>query len=288
MKRRYYKILGLPDNAPVSDVRRQYRKLVMQYHPDKNKSPGAERRFIEIKEAYEILTGKKPMPGGPVSATGRSSRAGNKTESSEAEAKQRAKEAKLRYDEQKLREFMDNELYFRKLTRGVRWKIMKTSAVIGILLSIALSLDLVLPHHYEQDHVVAFNSNSAFGIGGKRVSLIDTKESGKFWIEHFNSSLYYGDHEIWIETSWLMHNPIRIQTQDKVRMFGFPVNFSVFRLSFLLIPLFLLPTFTLYYKRRKVSFTVLYNFCFYGVNGLMLFIIFSGDRWAHLITLGFL
>jgi curved DNA-binding protein CbpA len=289
MKSRYYKILGLPENASLSDVRKQYRKLVMQYHPDRNKSPNAEERFIEIKEAYEILTGKKEPPRHYSGTRQPQKQAGNASEQAKAnEAAKRAKEAELRFKEQKMREFIENELYFRKLTQGYRWKMMKVSAIVGIILAIVLSLDLFLPRHYQKDRVVAFNANTAFGIGGKRVSLISTQKNGKFWIEHFNSSLYYGDHRIEIESSWLMHNPIRILKQDKVRMFGFPINFNIFRVSFLLIPLFLLPAFTIRYKRRKISFTVLYHFCFYGVNGIMLFVIASGDRWAHLLTFGFL
>jgi hypothetical protein len=288
MKRRYYEILGLPDNAPISDVRKRYRKLVMVYHPDKNQAPDAEQRFLEIKEAYEILTGKKPAPNQPVSQQRQARSKKSNPNESEAVKRARAQKAKMRFEEQRVREFMENELYFRKLTQGFRWKIMKISAITGVILSILFTLDLVLPHHYKSDEVVAFNANTAFGIGGKRVSLIDTQENGQFWIEHFNSRLYHGDHAIFIESSWLFHNPIRIQKCDKVRTFGFPVNFNVFRLSFILIPLFLFPAFTIWYKRRKISFTVLYQFCMYGVNAVMLFILLSGDRWAHILSFGFL
>ncbi len=289
MKSRYYRILGLPDNAPLSDVRKQYRKLVMQYHPDKNPSPDAERRFIEIKEAYEILTGKKAAPT-PITKQRRQSRSTTQSGAAETRAEQekRAKEAQKRYEEQRLREYLENELYFRKLTNGWRWKLMKTSAILGIVLAFLLSLDLVLPHHYEDDVITGFNSNAAYGIGGKRVSLIKTEENGFFWIEHFNSSLYYGNHEIIIESSWIFHNPMRIQNFSKTTAFGYPVNFNVYRLSFILIPLLLLPAFTLYYKRRKISFTVLYQFCMYGVNAVMIYLLISGDRWAHLLTFGFL
>ncbi len=287
MKHRYYKVLGLPDNAPMTDVRKQYRKLVMQYHPDKNKTPGAEKRFIEIKEAYEIITGKKLAPQSKLQS--RPSRSTSTSQNkSDATKEQRAKEGKQRYEEQKMREFIENELYFRKLTQGFRWKIMKVSAVVGIVLALTFTLDLLLPHHYEKDTIVAFNANSAYGIGGKRVSLIDTQENGTFWIEHFNSRLYYGNHEVLIETSWLFHNPMRIQKLGKVSTFGFPINFNVYRLSFLLIPLFLLPAFTIWYKRRRIAFTVLYQFCMFGVNGLMLFILVSEDRWAHLLSFGIL
>jgi len=288
MNSRYYRILGLPDNAPLSDVRKQYRKLVMQYHPDKNPSPNAQRKFIEIKEAYEILTGKKSAPAQRIVHKRQTRRASTNKEETKVEHEKRAQEAQKRYDEQKLREYLENELYYRKLTQGWRWKLMKTSAILGVILAIAMSLDLCLPHHYKDDSVTRFNSNAAFGIGGKRVSLIDTKDHGKIWIEHFNSQLYYGNHEILVESSWLFRNPIRVQKCDKTTTYGYPINFNYFRLSFILIPLFLLPLFTFYYKRRKIAFTVLYQFCMYGVNGLMLYTLISEDRWAHLLTFGFL
>jgi molecular chaperone DnaJ len=56
-KRDYYEILGVPKNATKDDLKKSYRKLAMQYHPDRN--PGdkeSEEKFKEAAEAYEILT----------------------------------------------------------------------------------------------------------------------------------------------------------------------------------------------------------------------------------------
>ncbi len=53
----YYKILGLERSASADDVRKAYRKLAMQYHPDRN--PGnkqAEEKFKDINEAYQVLS----------------------------------------------------------------------------------------------------------------------------------------------------------------------------------------------------------------------------------------
>ena len=59
MGRDYYTILGIPRNSTDEDIRKAYRKLALKYHPDKNKSPGAEERFKEVAEAYEVLSDKK-------------------------------------------------------------------------------------------------------------------------------------------------------------------------------------------------------------------------------------
>ncbi len=53
----YFKILGLPENASKAQIKRAYRKLALQYHPDRNSSPEAHERFLQITEAYEMLTG---------------------------------------------------------------------------------------------------------------------------------------------------------------------------------------------------------------------------------------
>jgi curved DNA-binding protein len=51
----YYEALEVPRTASQEDIRRAYRKLARKYHPDVNKDPGAEDRFKQISEAYEVL-----------------------------------------------------------------------------------------------------------------------------------------------------------------------------------------------------------------------------------------
>ena len=59
-KRDYYEVLGVQKNASKDDIKKAYRKLAIQYHPDKN--PGnkeAEEKFKEATEAYEVLADDK-------------------------------------------------------------------------------------------------------------------------------------------------------------------------------------------------------------------------------------
>jgi curved DNA-binding protein len=51
----YYKILGVDRKADEADIKKAYRKLAQQYHPDKNPNKSAQEKFKEINEAYEVL-----------------------------------------------------------------------------------------------------------------------------------------------------------------------------------------------------------------------------------------
>jgi molecular chaperone DnaJ len=55
-KRDYYEVLGVQKNASKEEIKNSYRKLALQYHPDRNKEPTAEEKFKELSEAYAVLS----------------------------------------------------------------------------------------------------------------------------------------------------------------------------------------------------------------------------------------
>jgi molecular chaperone DnaJ len=60
LEKDYYKVLGVPKDAPAADVKKAYRKLARKYHPDANKGDAAaEEKFKEISEAYDVLSDEK-------------------------------------------------------------------------------------------------------------------------------------------------------------------------------------------------------------------------------------
>ncbi|KAF6205813.1 hypothetical protein GE061_019987 [Apolygus lucorum] len=59
MGKDYYKVLGVPGNATNEQIKKAYRALALKFHPDKNKKRGAEEKFKDIAEAYEVLNDSK-------------------------------------------------------------------------------------------------------------------------------------------------------------------------------------------------------------------------------------
>src|SRR5919197_84592 len=55
-KRDYYEVLSVSRTASEEEIKKAYRRLALQYHPDRNKDPDAVGRFKEVTEAYQVLS----------------------------------------------------------------------------------------------------------------------------------------------------------------------------------------------------------------------------------------
>ena len=64
MKRDYYEVLGVPRDADLQQIKKAYRKLARQHHPDvAGDDPDGEEKFKEATEAYEVLCDAEKRPG---------------------------------------------------------------------------------------------------------------------------------------------------------------------------------------------------------------------------------
>lgn len=128
---RYFKILGIQPTDNVESVKKAYRKMAFRYHPDKNSSADAHARFIEITEAYEILTGQRRFTAEPKP----------KQKSEEDLFAEKVAFAKARYKYQQEEEARKDALYFSSITSGWKWSWFKIGAVYSTIFSLMLITD---------------------------------------------------------------------------------------------------------------------------------------------------
>ena len=277
--KKYYDILGLNTSATPAEVRKSYRNLAMRLHPDKNTSNQAKEQFIEITNAYEILIGKKEAPILIEKNVSRS-----KTKSNE----DRVKEAQKRYYDQQEKERIENEKYYKSLFIGYKWKIIKLSSVIGLILAVLIVIDLFLPRHLQEDTITHYAKNLYKTINNKDISFVKTINGNEFWITEMNFNLYGKYPQVIIEKSWLFHQPFQLSSIQKTTYANYPISYTFYSMSVLILIIFILPLITRFYKRKTVFFTILYHFSLFITPIMILLFLIANDHWAHLLTLGFL
>ncbi len=278
--KKYYSRLGLSETANSEDIRRQFRKLAMKYHPDRNPSENAQEEFLKITEAYEILTGKRKLVHSLES---------KRTGSARPQQKERVREARRRHYEQVIKEQEETEIYFKGLLKSRGWKVVTRSSILGAILSLCLILDLFLPHHYSQDRMThyAMDVYSSGQTIEKRVSLVRTAKNQEYWIEELDYPFYDQYPDFFVQKSWIFQDPTNLVSIQNGKFALYAVHYTYFSFFYLLIPVFLIPAFTWYYKRKTITFTILYYLSLYLSTSLMLLFLISDLHWLHLLTLGF-
>jgi curved DNA-binding protein CbpA len=280
--KKYYDILGVPTGSSKTEIKRAYRKLVMLYHPDRNPNTDAAIKFHLIQEAYEILyNGQEPASGvtDPIMTP---------LQKREKEKEERLKKAKIRFEQQRRKEFQSNERFYRRMTTGKQWTIFLWGSRTCIGFMFLLVLDCFLPRHYEQDEFVAYSNQTYGGFKTGAVHLIELARQGEFYMEkmeYFNPSF---DRDCFVQLTWLFHNPEAILQPTKLNMNVFLVDFGANAFFPILIFLFCIPMATLLYKRKNINFSILYHISYYVVFPIACLFLFSGERWVHLLSLGFL
>lgn len=278
-----YRILGLPSGASDAQIKKQFKKLALRFHPDRNPSPEAHEHFILISNAVDqLLKAKDTATAHP----GKKSQAVN-PEKKRAEQEQRIRVAKERFEQQRRNDELEQERYFRSLTTGKKWQLYKLIALLSFTLSIVLLLDLMLPHHQEKDKMVAFYPKAIGGIKYDYVYEIAFSKNNTLFAQRFFENWKLSESPVIIEKSRLFHTPISFHEMNSSPSIQAYFDFNLAAFGLPLMILFLVPLIPYFFQRKTVYFTFLYHVSFWLIGPLGVIILGTGERLSHLLTLGF-
>jgi hypothetical protein len=279
-----FRILGLAETASEAEIRKQYKKLAMRMHPDVNPDPKAHESFIRLSQAVEIL-----LNGDSENVDNeRKSRRKTGTETEE-ELESRMRKAKERFEFQQRQEALDEHRYFLSLTSGKRWFYYKIICSFSVFFAIILVLDTWLPTRYESDRMTHIDlRNRRNGINHEDIVKIILEQRGSYYIEFKPILWEYTYPSVRIETTRILHSPIKIYATDDFNGYTGSFDFHLYSIRYLLIGMFLLPLIPYFRPRKTIGFVVLYMISFWGNGTLLLYLICTENRFIHLITFGYL
>jgi hypothetical protein len=287
---KYFQVLGINPTDNTAAIKKAYRKMAFRYHPDKNASADAHQKFIQITEAYEVLTGQRRPPKQAVQEP----RAKPRTE--EEIFAEKVSFAKERYRRQQEEEARKDAMYFRAITSGWKWRWFKFGAWYSAIMSFCLTVDYFATGYSET--LNPYRASYAFYakiISAKNENFVvdnhDYWDSDYFGQLRGNRSLLFNDLK---SISVVLDPPdltIRKHSDRMKRLDGFD-EYELYTVmssgsmygAFPIVHFFLLvPLMLVRYKRPILRFSIWRLVSIYVLFPLAFFLTFSNDRIFHLL-----
>lgn len=278
--KKYYDILGIQPGATEREIRKAYRKLALMYHPDKNPSPEAAVRFVEITHAYEMVTGKKSTQ------TQTTKKPADNPEKKTKE--ERIKDAlKNKKEIERIRQ-LRRAAFYAKLKASKLWRYHSWVAKIGLVLAILLLADQVLPTHNEEDRIHSYIQNVYMSSDMKsEIYYLQMKSGHGLWVSKVDNNLIYSYPEVIIQRTWFLHDPICLNSLQGFQVSHYPIHYSFSASAFITAFLFLLPFLCYYFWKDNDVYLLLMYIGSYPIAGLMLYFLAVRFHLLHILVLGF-
>jgi len=274
--KQYYDLLGLPESATEKEVKRQFRKLAKQYHPDLNPNPEDQQHFLRLLDAYERILKKefsekkKPIP--------------SENPTSQDIHRQRWEQVNRRWREE---EEEMNE-YYRSLVSGWRLKVKYALSFLSLWALVSLLADEYLPMRTFHDKVIGYNTTSYQSLDGRTVNEVQLAQHGNVFIGGYNPHNFDDHHQIILyQTAICRSNKFVLHVIPGQHTELKEVHFSLCRLK---IPLFIFLGLALIlpFFRKPTGFLVLGSWIGLFISGpILLFVFLFYFRFISLFTFGY-
>jgi hypothetical protein len=273
-----YKVFGLDPGASEEEIRKRYRELVKKFHPDVNKDPRAEEKFIEIQAAYEQLLHGYEEPAEIETPT---------EPTFQEEYTAYREHARQQFQARKKKEAEELEKLYVRLQTGPIHLLHRCIAFVSVIVLLVLCLDLLLPTQRVSAVITSYSTDVYQSMNGNLVSLAKTNQGESFFLNAFSNRFFDINPFIEIKKTAILHQSVSVLSYSNEFLQEIPIHFSFYWAQFLLFPFLLVPIAFLIYRKKDAFFIMGSYFTRYASGLLLLYFLISEDRWYHLLTLGF-
>lgn len=252
----YYKILGVPEGASEAEIKKTYRRLAMEYHPDKNDSPQAGARFIQITEAYQELLKGNTEPT-EVDGVITPSRWADDFKMRQDPAWRKAFAERLK----KARKLAEDEgiQYFHSYLKSYKFKLSLVSMVLCVLFALTMAVDKFAPGEVtnepiKQKYMEMYVNPNDTGIE-MHDYYIQFPDDELFRVPYEQFQRLAAQNEIAVERSIIFNEALHMNwVQDGVEAEVIEFDHYLYDSIFVWLIVFLLPLLRIVLKKADVSY----------------------------------
>jgi hemerythrin len=274
----YYSILGLNSSATDAEVKRRFRELAKQYHPDRNPNEDATAKFQRLLEAYERII-KKDFDAntGFVSKSNQGNRGNH-----EAQHREFHRKAWERYEQMRKEQEAYSKEVFMAFTSGYRMRIKRIIGMCCFALLAVLIADETLPLKPIHDRVVGYNSTSYQSFTDGYVNEVSTGYGHHFFLANYTPTLFNEQSEITYYQTAISRSDVYVSHNGK----WIEVHFTYYWARWFLYLLFVLGIIIPFYRKDTILLYLSTYMSLYVISGVVCSYVLLNYRILSIITLG--
>jgi curved DNA-binding protein CbpA len=245
----YLDLFNLNENASLEEIKKRFRELAKEFHPDRNKENNAHERFLLIKEAYEYLINNQIYE---------SKNLFYENINLEKERIEKIRLAKERLKEYYKRKEIKLNLEIDNYFKSLNWKIFIVTTILSTVLSLLIFVELFLSTKIE-NNVITCISQEYNSINDKKIVLITTIDNKNFFTNSSIKQFLNQNDSIQTYKTKLLNRYAVIKGNNNTTQYVFYNLNNSLLINILFILIFLLPLFTFLYKTKNIGYTILAN-----------------------------
>lgn len=275
----YYKILGLPETASDAEVKKRFRTLAKQYHPDKNPDANATEIFQKMLDAYERILKKDFSRNSPIDS--------QNTSSSAAEAQREFhRKAWERYERLKKEQAKELSDFYTTFIQGRKMRLKRGMAIVSFILLSCLVADEFLPLRPFKDKVTSYNATSYQSIGEGYIHEVITEKGPSFFLANYIPQNFEQQPEIIYYQTALCRSNVKVLHKYGGLINKIEIHFTFYWARWLMYILFVFSIGMPFYKKPGVFLVMGSWFSFYIIGAFTLVFLIMNFRVVSILTLG--